>query len=101
VGAEGIEARHGVELLVADVPADFAARCAELMKRPALRRRLVESAAAFVAARHSPRALLERLRRSRRPARTPQARGVTRRGDLMIATSSEPCGPARDTDGPR
>jgi glycosyltransferase involved in cell wall biosynthesis len=68
LGAEGIEVRHGVELLLADTPADVAARCAELMKRPALRRRLVDNAAAFVAARHSPRTVLARLRRSLRPA---------------------------------
>ena len=63
LGAEGIEARHGVELLLADTPADFASRCAELMRSPVLRRRLVDNAAALVAARHSPRTLLERLRR--------------------------------------
>ncbi len=49
LGAEGIEIRHGVELLLADTPADFAARCTELMERPALRRRLVDNAAALVA----------------------------------------------------
>ena len=69
MGAEGIEIRHGVELLLADTPADLAARCAELMKRPALCRRLVDNAAAFVATRHGPRTLLERLRRSLQPAR--------------------------------
>jgi glycosyltransferase involved in cell wall biosynthesis len=67
IGAEGIEVRHGVELLLGDTPGDFAARCAELMKRPALRRRLTERAFEFVTARHGPPTLLERLRRAGRP----------------------------------
>src|SRR5262249_56848850 len=62
VGAEGIEVTHGAELLLADAPDNFAARCAELMNAPALRRRLAERALAFVTAAHSPRVLLDPLR---------------------------------------
>src|SRR5262249_41632801 len=62
IGAEGIEVRDRVGLLLADAPGDFAAACAELMREPELRRRLSRRATTFVRARHSPRAILERLR---------------------------------------
>ena len=73
-------------------------RCAELMKRPALRRRLVDNAAAFVAARHSPRTVLA----AAAPIAPAGAR-VSRSGDLMNATSSQPSGRdgRRDTEGRR
>ncbi len=43
VGAEGIEAEHGVELLIADTAEDFAKHCVELLQNPSLRHRLAEA----------------------------------------------------------
>lgn len=41
VGAEGLALRHGVDLLVADDPREFAAECARLLSDEALRNRVV------------------------------------------------------------
>jgi glycosyltransferase involved in cell wall biosynthesis len=82
VGAEGIEARHGQELLIADGPAAFAAACVRLMKTPALGRALAGRALALVRRRHGPAAILGRVRaarRLRRPGSAPP-RSDPRRG---------------------
>jgi glycosyltransferase involved in cell wall biosynthesis len=58
LGAEGIDVRHGVHLLIGDTPVDLARQSMRLMESPALRRELVEHALAFVKVNHS----LERVR---------------------------------------
>ncbi len=50
VGAEGIAARDGEEILFAETPADFAAQVARLGKDPALGRRLADRARLLVEA---------------------------------------------------
>jgi len=62
IGAEGIDAQPDADLLVADGPDAFAARCAELMRQPALRRRLAARALELVRTRHSPSRLLDAVR---------------------------------------
>jgi glycosyltransferase involved in cell wall biosynthesis len=66
VGAEGIVVRHGSELLIADGAADFAAACARVLERPGPVRAMVRRGRDFVARRHSPAAVLRRLRAARR-----------------------------------
>jgi glycosyltransferase involved in cell wall biosynthesis len=44
IGAEGLDAEHGVHLLLADDPDAFAAACARLLTEPELREQLVGSA---------------------------------------------------------
>ncbi len=51
VGAEGLGATPGQELLVADAPADFARATVELLRHPARRVALGQTARGFVAAR--------------------------------------------------
>ncbi len=53
LGAEGIEARHGVELLLADEPAAFAAAVARLLADPAQGDRLGRAGRALVEERYS------------------------------------------------
>lgn len=62
LAAEGIEAAHGRELLLADSPAAFADSCAALLGNADLRAALAEKAYDFVTARHSLEALTEILR---------------------------------------
>jgi polysaccharide biosynthesis protein PslH len=50
-GAEGLGAARGRDLLVADSPRDFAARCVLLMRDPALARALADRGAAFAGPR--------------------------------------------------
>jgi len=52
-GCEGMEVRHGQELLIADSPQDFAQACARLLHDPALRRRIAEAAYGFFRREHS------------------------------------------------
>ena len=66
VGAEGIVVRHGSELLIADGAADFAAACARVLERPGPVRAMVRRGRDFVERRHSPAAVLRRLRAARR-----------------------------------
>jgi glycosyltransferase involved in cell wall biosynthesis len=54
VGNDGIGATPGEHLLVADAPADFAAAVTRLLREPALRERLGESARRFAAERYAP-----------------------------------------------
>jgi polysaccharide biosynthesis protein PslH len=53
-GIEGIAARGGEHVLVADNPATFAEHCAQLMREPELRARLVENAFRLVNDAYSP-----------------------------------------------
>jgi glycosyltransferase involved in cell wall biosynthesis len=48
IGAEGISATSGIDILLGDTAADFAARCADLMKDPDLARRLAGNASRLV-----------------------------------------------------
>lgn len=59
LGAEGIAARDGTELLLADGAEAFAAACARLAREPDLRRSLADAGRALVAARYSPTAIAE------------------------------------------
>jgi glycosyltransferase involved in cell wall biosynthesis len=52
-GAEGLDVKHEKHLLIADTPEEFACACLRLMKDAGLRERLVDSAAAFLAAEHA------------------------------------------------
>jgi hypothetical protein len=71
IGAEGIEARHGTHLLLADTAAEFAAACAHLIADPDLGVRLAQHAFELVATRHSPARLRELLRRDHASAEPP------------------------------
>jgi len=53
IGAEGLLLRHEEHCLIADTPEEFAGACRRLMHDDALRRRLVENAAAWLAGHHS------------------------------------------------
>jgi glycosyltransferase involved in cell wall biosynthesis len=55
LGAEGIEARPGEQILIGDTPADFAARCLELLNNPALQSRVAASAYDVAVSRYSER----------------------------------------------
>jgi glycosyltransferase involved in cell wall biosynthesis len=44
IGAEGIDAEHGIHLLLADTPEDFAAACERVLTDIDLRKRLVDAA---------------------------------------------------------
>jgi len=68
VGAEGVAVRHGSELLVADGAADFAAACVRVLARPGPARAMARRGRDFVERRHSPVAVLRRLRAARRLA---------------------------------
>jgi glycosyltransferase involved in cell wall biosynthesis len=48
IGAEGIDARHGTHLLIADTPADFSDACARLLADPAAARALAGAARSLV-----------------------------------------------------
>ena len=65
-GAEGIDARHQVHLLIGDTPDDFAKQCLPLMETPALGRELAARAYRFVRTNHSPERIRELLRRDHR-----------------------------------
>jgi glycosyltransferase involved in cell wall biosynthesis len=56
IGAEGIDARDGEHLLLADDRRAFAASCARLIDDPALGERLTAGAFALVSARYTPEA---------------------------------------------
>jgi glycosyltransferase involved in cell wall biosynthesis len=53
LGAEGIDAEHGIHLLLADDPGEFAAACRQLMEDPELRHRLRENAFQLVSSRYT------------------------------------------------
>ena len=52
-GAEGLDVKNGEDILIADSPADFAARCLELLNDPAARRRMADAAFSMVSSRYS------------------------------------------------
>lgn len=52
VGAEGLDVHPGEDILIADQPADFAARVLDLMEDPDLRRRLGDSGRRLVEGRY-------------------------------------------------
>lgn len=62
VGAEGIDAADGRELLLGDGPEELAAACLRLHGDPELRRRLVEAAGALVRERYSHAVVGRRVR---------------------------------------
>ena len=75
IGAEGLPGRHGVELLLADSPADFAKCVTTLLHQDALRQRIGSAARALVETRYSWRsvaaefaAALERVAEQRKYA---------------------------------
>jgi sugar transferase (PEP-CTERM/EpsH1 system associated) len=53
VGAEGLDVRGGEDILIADSPAEFAARCVRLLANPGERARLAAAARENLAGRHS------------------------------------------------
>jgi glycosyltransferase involved in cell wall biosynthesis len=53
IGAEGIEAESGRELVLAETPEDFAAACAQLMSDEALRRSLTRAGLSLVTRQYS------------------------------------------------
>jgi glycosyltransferase involved in cell wall biosynthesis len=57
IGADGIAAVPGRDLLLADTPHEFAARVCEILRSPLLGRRLGERAREFVLAEHSENAV--------------------------------------------
>jgi glycosyltransferase involved in cell wall biosynthesis len=57
IGAEGIDARPDVHILMADTPEAFAVQCRRLRRDAALVEALVRNAFALVSARYSPAAL--------------------------------------------
>jgi glycosyltransferase involved in cell wall biosynthesis len=63
VGAEGLDAAHGRELLLADDPVRFAAEVRRVLDDPALAARLGKAARAFVERRYSWRASARALER--------------------------------------
>jgi glycosyltransferase involved in cell wall biosynthesis len=66
LGAEGIEVRHGMHLLIANTPGDFTQQCLRLMEIPALGLKLAEQAFEFVRHNHSPKRIRELLRQDHR-----------------------------------
>ncbi len=61
IGAEGLAVRHGVELLLADDPSEFAAACAALLTDDTQRERLAQAGHAFVGRHHSGDVLAARV----------------------------------------
>jgi sugar transferase (PEP-CTERM/EpsH1 system associated) len=53
IGAEGLDVRNGENILLADTPEAFAARCIELLENPAERVRLSQAAWSLVATKYS------------------------------------------------
>jgi glycosyltransferase involved in cell wall biosynthesis len=52
IGAEGLGVEHEKHLLIADTPEEFAGACVRLMKDAGLREKLIDNAAAFLAAEY-------------------------------------------------
>jgi polysaccharide biosynthesis protein PslH len=61
IGAEGIRARHGRDILIADDPAGFAQGCVDLLRNPELRAQLSDSAYELVRCEYHPSALTARV----------------------------------------
>ena len=53
IGAEGLDVQNGEDIHIADSPADFAARCLELLNDAAARRRMADAAFSMVSSRYS------------------------------------------------
>src|SRR5262249_51532592 len=53
IGAEGLPVKHGHHFMLADTPADFAARTVELLLQSAAREKLASAARSLVERRHS------------------------------------------------
>jgi glycosyltransferase involved in cell wall biosynthesis len=62
IGAEGLDAEHGVHLLIADSPAEFAAACKLVCSTPPLRRALVDAAERLYRERYATSAATARVR---------------------------------------
>ena len=61
IGAEGITATHGEEILIADTPEAFASECLRLMDDPLLAARLAANAFSLLQREYSLDALRRRL----------------------------------------
>lgn len=59
-GCEGLEVKHGEQLLIADDPRSFALRCTEVVRDGALRSRITAAGYAYVDAHHS-QSVVDRL----------------------------------------
>jgi len=66
IGAEGIDARHGTQLLIGDTPRAFAEQCARLIRSPRLGRELATRAFRFVSTHHTPDRIRDALRQDHR-----------------------------------
>jgi glycosyltransferase involved in cell wall biosynthesis len=63
LGAEGLDVRDGVDILLADTPHEFAAQVARVLRDPELARRLGEAARRHAEERYTWRAAVDRLER--------------------------------------
>jgi polysaccharide biosynthesis protein PslH len=61
IGAEGIDARHGQELLFADGPSEFADACLELLENPAYAAQIGSRGRSLWLRHHTPQAMIEVL----------------------------------------
>jgi len=66
IGAAGIDARHGTQLLIGDTPRAFAEQCARLIRSPRLGRALAARAFRFVKTHHTPDRIRDALRQDHR-----------------------------------
>ena len=62
IGAEGLEVDHGVHLLLADRPDEFAAACRRLLTEPELRKKMVDAAEQRYLERYEWSAARDRIR---------------------------------------
>jgi polysaccharide biosynthesis protein PslH len=62
LGCEGLDARHGEELLVADTAPEFAAACVRVFEKPELAHSLVERAHALWSSRFRAEKVREQIR---------------------------------------
>jgi glycosyltransferase involved in cell wall biosynthesis len=61
VGCEGLDVRHGVHLLIADTPRDFARACATILQDKELAQRLAQNARQLILERYDARVALRPL----------------------------------------
>lgn len=61
VGCEGLEVQHGVHLLIADTPGDFAQACASVLNDKELAKRLARNARALMREKYDANIALRRL----------------------------------------
>ena len=61
VGAAGIDAHTGAELLIADTPQDFAQACCDVLSNEGLSSKLTQRAFQCVSRKYSPKALMQNI----------------------------------------